>query len=94
MYVTLHLNIRKKRYKKGYISVMNETHYHKKKKKSTHVWQILSQMTVIRYNHKVNNIQIILYRSNCSQTLFKIVGVLKSVLKNLTNFTGKHLCRV
>ena len=76
------------------VSVMNEPHYHKKKKKSSHVWQILSQMTVIWYNHKVNNIQIILYRSSCSQMLYKIVGVLKGVLKNLTNFTGKHLCQV
>ena len=65
-----------------------------KEKKSSHVWQILSQMTVIWYNHKVNNIQIILYRSSCSQMLYKIVGVHKGVLKNLTNFTGKHLCRV
>ena len=25
---------------------------------------------------------------------YKIVGVFKGVLKNLTNFSGKHLCRV
>ena len=26
--------------------------------------------------------------------LYRIVGVLKSVVKNFANFTGKHLCQV
>ena len=29
-----------------------------------------------------------------SQTFYKIAGVLKGVVKNFSNFTGKHLCRV
>ena len=65
------------------VPVMNEPHYHKKN--VAHVWQIFSQMTVIWHNHKVINIEIILYRSSCSQILYKIGGVHKGVLKNLTN---------
>ena len=29
-----------------------------------------------------------------SQMFCRIVGVLKGVVKNFANFTGKHLCRV
>ena len=32
--------------------------------------------------------------SPISQMFYKIVGVLKGVVKNFANFTGKHLCRV
>ena len=32
--------------------------------------------------------------SPISQMFYRIVGVLKGVVKNLANFTGKHLCRV
>ena len=32
--------------------------------------------------------------SPISQMFYKIVGVLKGVVKNFPNFTGKHLCRV
>ena len=32
--------------------------------------------------------------SATSQMFYRIAGVLKGVLKNLANFTGKHLCRV
>ena len=28
------------------------------------------------------------------QMFYRIVGVLKGVVKNFANFTGKHLCRV
>ena len=32
--------------------------------------------------------------SPISQMFYRIVGVLKGVVKNFANFTGKHLCRV
>ena len=32
--------------------------------------------------------------SPISQMFYRIVGVLKGVIKNFANFTGKHLCRV
>ena len=32
--------------------------------------------------------------SPISQMFYGIVGVLKGVIKNVANFTGKHLCRV
>ena len=35
-----------------------------------------------------------LYRSAFSQMFYKIVGVLKGVLRNLANFTRKRLFRV
>ena len=62
-------------------------------KKSRHLFDKNSQMTVIWYNYKVNNLQITFYRSSCLQMFYKNVGVLKGVLKNITNFTRKHLCQ-
>ena len=32
--------------------------------------------------------------SDCLQMLYRIVGFLKVVIKNFTNFNGKHLCQV
>ena len=32
--------------------------------------------------------------SPISQMFYRIVAVLKGVVKNFANFTGKHLCRV
>ena len=74
------------------VSVMNEPHYHIKKVVTCLTNTLSNDCDML--NHKVNNIQIILYRSSCSQMLYKIVVVHKGVLKNLTSFTGKHLCWV
>ena len=49
-----------------------------------------SQMTMTWYNYKINNLKITFYTSVSSQILNKIVGV----LKNCSNFTGKHQCQV
>ena len=43
---------------------------------------------------QINNLQVTLYRSSCLLKFYRIVGILKGVLKNITNFTGKYLCRV
>ena len=59
--------------------------------KNRHLFDKNSQMTMIRYSYKISNLKITLYRSSCSQMFYKIVGILKSVLKN---FTEKNLCWV
>ena len=59
-------------------------------KKLSPTWQKFSNDYKI-WLLKINNLQITIYKS---ASVLGIVGVLKGVLKNFENFTGKHLCRV
>ena len=70
------------------VSVMNEN------KKNRYLFDKNSQMIMMSYNYKINNLQITLYRSASSQMFYKIVDGLEGVLKDFANFAEKHLCRV
>ena len=71
------------------VSVMNKLHCHKKI--VAYFLDKNSQMAMICYNYKINNLQITLYTSG---NVLDNCWCFKGVLKNFTNFARKHLCQI
>ena len=71
------------------VSVMNKLHCHKKI--VAYFLDKNSQMAMICYNYKINNLQITLYTSG---NVLDNCWCFKGVPKNFTNFARKHLCQI